>query len=62
MTIVTWKFHQTWNTKRWWKNMNNHVLNYLHIGEDNYMRWIHMNQKCRIDRVAPYPKVINCWW
>lgn len=42
--------------------MDNRILDYRHMGEDNNMRWIHMNQKCRIDRVAPYPKIIICWW
>lgn len=32
------------------------------MGEDNNMRWIHMNEKCQLDRVGMYPKVINCWW
>lgn len=53
--------HQTWNAKRWWRNMDNRILNYLHMGEDNNMRWIHMNQKCRIDRVGVYP-YLGKWW
>lgn len=55
-------FHYTFKTKNWWRNMDNRILNYRHMGEDNNMRWIHMNQKCRIDRVAPYPKIIIFWW
>ena len=50
-------FHYTFKTKRWWRNMDNRILNYLHMGEDNDMYLIHMNQKCRIDRVAPYPYI-----
>lgn len=52
------KSHRTWNVKRWWQNMDNRILNYLHIGEDNHMRFIHMNEKCRLDRVGVYPR---CW-
>lgn len=61
MTIITWGFHQTWNTKRWFRNMDDRILNYLHIGEEFNMRTIHMNQKCRIDRVGQYPKVFKYW-
>lgn len=55
------KSHRTWNVKRWWQNMDNRILNYLHIGEDNEMRFIHMNQKCRFDRVGVYP-YLGKWW
>lgn len=41
--------------------MDNRILNYLHIGEDNHMRFIHMNQKCRIDRVGMPPQVMKYW-
>lgn len=51
------KFHRTCKVKRWWLNIDNKTLNYLHIGEDNNMRWIHMDNKCRLDRVAPYPYI-----
>ena len=48
-------YHYTLKTKRWWRNLDGRILNYLHIGEDFHMWTIHMNQKCRWDRVAPYP-------
>lgn len=51
--------HQTFKVKRWWFNMNNRVLNYLHIGEDNHMRFIHMNEKCRLDRTGVYPRCLR---
>lgn len=54
-------FHYTFKTKRWWRNMDNRTLDYLHIGEDNHMRFIHMYKKCRIDRVGQYPKVFKYW-
>ena len=48
-------FHYTFKTKRWWRNLDGRILNYLHMGEDNNMRFIHMYQRCRLDRVAPHP-------
>ena len=48
-------FHYTFKTKSWWRNMDNKTLDYLHIGEDNHMRFIHMYHRCRLDRVAPHP-------
>ena len=51
------EFHYSFKTKRWWRNMDNRILNYLHMGEDNDMHIIHMNQKCRLDRIAPYPYI-----
>lgn len=50
-----WRTHQSYNNKRWWRNMDNRTRNYWHIGEEFHMRTIHMNQKCRLDRVGIYP-------
>lgn len=61
MMIRLWILHKSYNTKRWWRNMDNRTLDYLHIGEDNHMRFIHMNKKCRIDCVGQYPKVFKYW-
>lgn len=55
------EFHYTFKTKRWWRNMDNRILNYLHMGEDNNMRFIHMNHRCRLDRVAPCPCIWMGW-
>ena len=41
--------------KAWWRNMNNIIVNYLHKGEETHTRFIHMNEKCRIDRMGIYP-------
>ena len=38
--------------KPWYCNMNDIVLNYLHCSEDNLVRWIHMNHRCRLDRLG----------
>lgn len=35
--------------------MNNIIVNYLHKGEETHNRFIHMNEKCRIDRMGIYP-------
>lgn len=43
--------------KTWYFNMNNIVVNYLHMGEDNDMYLIHMNKKCRIDRLGGVSRV-----
>ena len=56
------KLHISYKYKTWFWNMNNIVVNYRHIGEDNHMYLIHMNEKCRIDRTGPYPKVWRGWW
>lgn len=49
------KLHQTYKNKSWWRNMDNKTLNYWHIGEEFHMRTIHMNHKCRVDRMGIYP-------
>ena len=61
MMIRLWRLHKSYNTKRWFRNMDNRILNYLHIGEEFNMRTIHMNQKMQIDRVGDYPKVFKYW-
>lgn len=43
--------------KTWFFNMNNIVVNYLHMGEDNDMYLVHMNKKCRIDRLGGVSRV-----
>lgn len=43
--------------KSWWRNMDNVIINYRHIGEANNMYLIHMNKKCRIDRLGGVSKV-----
>ena len=45
--------------KSWYRNMDNQCINFLHIGESNHLRFIHMNQKCRLDRVGVYPRVLR---
>ena len=44
--------------KSWWRNMDNVVRNYWHCGEDFNIRFCHMNDKCRLDRLGGYYK---CW-
>lgn len=41
--------------KAWWRDMDNIIINFRHIGAATHMRFIHMNNKCRLDRVARYP-------
>lgn len=53
------KLHKSSEVKRWWWNMNNIIINYHHIGEDNDMRFIHMNGKCRLDRIGMYSSVFR---
>ena len=43
--------------KTWFFNMNNIFVNYLHMGEDNDMYLVHMNKKCRIDRLGGVSRV-----
>ena len=55
-TNKLWCEHQSSNVKLWWRNIGNkRPIDCLHMGEENHIRWIHMNHPCRIDRVAPYP-------
>ena len=51
------KLRYAWNQKHWMWNMNNICINYRHMGEDNHMYLVHMNQKCRIDRLGGVSKV-----
>lgn len=53
------EFHYSFKTKRWWRNLDNRILNYRHMGEDNLIRFAHMDHKCRIDRVGVYPRVLG---
>ena len=43
--------------KDWWRNMDNIVINYRHCSEENSMYLVHMNDKCRIDRVGVGSKI-----
>lgn len=45
------------NVKDWFRNMDNIVINYRHMGEANHMYTIHMLGKCRIDRVGVDSKI-----
>ena len=45
------------NYKSWWWNINNIIRNYRHKSEEYDMYTIHMNDRCRLDRICPYPKV-----
>lgn len=45
--------------KDWWQNMDNVVINYRHCGEENHMYLIHMNKRCRIDRLGGISKVMR---
>lgn len=54
------KLRYTVKTKRWYQNMDNIMINYLHIGEETHMRFINMYKKCRLDRVACSPKNFRC--
>ena len=41
-----------WRQKDWWRNMDNVVINYRHMGEENSMYLVHMSTpKQRIDRM-----------
>ena len=40
--------------------MDNIVINYRHMGEENSMYLVHMNGKCRIDRLGGISKVWGC--
>ena len=35
--------------------MSNMFIEYKHKGEETDIRFIHMNEKCRIDRMGIYP-------
>lgn len=52
-------YYYIFKCKSWYFNMNNMIVNFLHMGEDNCMRFIHMNDKSRIDRVACRPKIFR---
>ena len=43
----------------WWRNMDNIVINYRHMGECS-LRWVHMVGKCRIDKLGGTSKVCGC--
>lgn len=43
--------------KRWYRNLFGIVINYKHRGEENDMYLIHMNNRCRLDRIGYYPSV-----
>lgn len=43
--------------KGWWRNMDNIIINYKHCSEENDMYLIHMNHKCRLDRVGFCPSI-----
>ena len=43
--------------KSWYCNLLRIVINYLHCSEANYMYTIHMNHKCRLDRIGVDPIV-----
>lgn len=46
--------------KSWWRNMDNIVINYRHMGEENSMYLVHMvTPKQRIDRMCV---VKGCRW
>ena len=45
--------------KDWWRNMDNIIINYRHRGEENDMYLIHMNKRCRIDRLGGISKVMR---
>ena len=51
------KLRKGTNYKSWWWNINNIIINYRHKGEEYDMYTIHMNDRCSLDRVCPYPKV-----
>lgn len=41
--------------KAWWRDMDNIIISFRHKGAATHMRLIHMNNKCRLDRIACYP-------
>jgi hypothetical protein len=53
------KLRYAWNQKSWQRNMDNRCINYLHCGQANDMYLIHMNKKCRIDRLGGVSKVVR---
>ena len=49
--------NSTWKQKSWMRNMTKIFMGYQHKSESVDMRFIHMNEKCRIDRIGVYPRV-----
>lgn len=45
--------------KDWWRNMDNIVINYRHMGECD-LRFVHIGDKCRIDRLGGISKIWGC--
>ena len=46
--------------KDWWRNMDNIVINYRHMGEENSMYLVHMSlPKQRIDRLGGISKIMR---
>ena len=43
--------------KSWYHNLLRVVINYRHRSEANAMYTIHMNHRCRLDRMGDYPSV-----
>lgn len=43
--------------KSWYHNLLGIVINYKHCSEENDMYLIHMNGRCRLDRVGCYSRI-----
>ena len=46
-----------WKQKEWYSNMRKIIINYRHMGEANSNKFLHMENKCRLDRVVCYNRV-----
>ena len=44
--------------KKWYRNMREIIVNYFHLSEDNYDKFLHMLDKERIDRLGGDSKVL----
>ena len=51
------KLRYAWNQKDWYRNIANIVINYRHKSEGNVMYTVHMDNKCRIDRMCCDSKI-----
>ena len=45
------------NQKNWFSGMRKIIINYHHMSEANSDKFLHMKNKCRLDRVVCYSRV-----
>lgn len=53
MRLLKYMFNQ----KEWYSNMRGIIVNYEHMSEANSDKFLHMENKCRLDRVVCYNRV-----